>query len=571
MKRAIASKILSLSLLTYAMTLAPTFGQDSMQLNQSAPTNFRSNLSNSDEKTETREVLEESSSLELNSVGGRGRTMTPSIRGSDSASILTSLEGIPLNLPAEGYFNYGDFSSFGLEDAQLIRGGYLPYSTNPQGNIAWSLPRTKDFKSKFTFGSYETLGFDQLSPNASFSILSSKNDFKHFSQNGFERRKSNSSLNINLRAWQRAENYQVWGLFMFSDQEFPLSTSGFGSESESQAIRPLLAYQHTHKNWAWDLWSSFQNRETTSSTETQQDRIWTSGQRLKYSKTILKKVGLESQLQSNQDYISSSSFSSEWRQSLSFNSSLLFELDEGQLIHPRARVEYLSDLDKKLSFHPGIGGRHRGGKHFDLLWNASYISRAPSLFELYYRSPGFEANTDLDRQRVLQFDFGYELHFSNLKFVQSFFQSKITNAIQYNPSTTKTENIGNVENYGIENSLQWSVTKLSKLNIEYTYLVSEKNRAENLYQPRHRLFIKPTLNPQGRIELQLPVRFRSDSLGFSERLPAYWDLSPKLIGRHKRYSVFVQIRNLLEQRQIEREGFPLPEERNYLFSLQYKL
>lgn len=349
-----------------------------------APTNFQSRIPNQTWQSFDQEISE-TPSLQIQDYGGNTKLQLMNIRGADSASLAVELEGIPISTASESYFNLGYLDTFGLSDFNLVRGGYNPLSTSPAGILQLQFDDSPVYKTSAYWGSYQRFGIAQKTPNAAASIRYGKNDFLYYDGTEFRRRKNNSGINFNVRAWHKTEKQKAWIQFFLSDQDNPSSLSGF-SENSTFVYRPIAAFQQKIGAVSLDLWASFQDLDYEDSNIATNSQDFYTGERISWKSKITKELVYDLRAEQTQAQILDQS---PFRHSSSLSQSLLWFIDEGQILHPRLRIEYLSDLNSAFSLHPGVGGSHLVKRWLQILWNADLISRAPSLLERYSTIPEF--------------------------------------------------------------------------------------------------------------------------------------------------------------------------------------
>ncbi|MDB5038511.1 MAG: TonB-dependent receptor [Bacteriovoracaceae bacterium] len=556
----------------------------------SAPTSFSSDLNNADAKDESK-VVSESVGVHLKDYGGPGKAQTLSIRGAKAADVAVTLEGIRLNSVNSGEFDFGNLSSFGIEEGKIIRGGYAPYSSSPSGQVLLKLPREKIYKVHFDYGSYQNFSLAGQTPNATLSIDQSRNDFP-YDDNGITKyRTHNGGQRINLRTWMFKKDHQVWAQLLYSDQDLPGPITFF-TDAATQTLTPTLAYQGKHKNYEWAFWGTYEHENYSDHTSESAtlNRWWSSGVRGQGRFEIHPKVMLENIFEWTQDLLYSKSkgpdekFNTPVRHTLSFSESAYMDLTDRWLLHPRVRFEYISDLGQEnSSIHPGIGTRYRLSENIDLLGNIAYISRAPNFGEMYFRITGLDLpNPDLKRQASLQGDSGYEIHGKyekvSTKFQQAVFIDRTKNIIhgveipQANGSILyQVQNLGTSLSYGLETSGNFQFERLFKFDANYTLEKSQIADDPATYEPTHRMNMEPTLFPEDRFNFSLPLYMRSAvHISKLKTLSSQWDLGFVVKAQIQRFECKFQLFNLLGWNREELSGFPLSNEPSGKISVEAK-
>jgi len=536
-----------------------------------APTSFQTRVHHSSGAS-PQEVFQQSPSSEFRSTGGVGKVQTYSVRGSSSKDVAVSLEGIPLNLPSQGYFNFGDLSLFGLGDIQIIRGGYSPFSSDPQAQVRLRLPRHASLQSQLSIGSLGYESFNQLSPNGSFSFNHGTNDFLYDTGAGYAHRQHNESINLNLRLWFRKASYQIWTQLIDSSQEIPKDLSYSSStESELETLRPLIAFQGELHHWQYAFWMSFQNEAYSDSSSHSESNSYSSGERIERNKSLMPSLSWKNSLEFQQDHLSTESYSTSLQNTVSLSSSVLWAATKNNLLHPRLRIEFISDLDQALSAHPGMGGRHLLTKDLSVLWNAALISRAPTLVERFYKTNSISPNPQLKRQNSWQADAGYEWNKKDRGFhwTQSFFVDRTTDLIEFDNSAKTSINGGNALTYGVENELNWEACSFFSLKAQYSYMIPMQGDNDQMYQARHQFNAIPHFFPGHFVQISLPLMLRSKMRTYSSGIPKQIDLGASLSSRWKNFQMSLRLFNLLGWRRQDVEGFPLPQQTWFRFSLSH--
>ena len=266
------------------------------------PTNFSRAFSLDDDLS----PLMFSPGTSLRGLGGDASFQSLGIRGSRSKDVRVSLEGVPLNSPSSGDFDFGMLAPFGLGEGRIIRGGSSWTSSHPSGEVMLKLPSHKDIRSRLAVGSYQSLLFGLETPFATFSFDRADNDY----------RDHNSHSRINARTWYRKNNFQTWLQLLYVDLELPGSTEFVSLPSRTQTLRPTAALQWRNENWEANARADFQN-QTVRSEGT--NRWYSSGLKLNYRNNWTDAIAFEVALEESIDKLVSDSFSSDFRSTTSLN------------------------------------------------------------------------------------------------------------------------------------------------------------------------------------------------------------------------------------------------------------
>ncbi len=540
----------------------------SQSLVPSAPTSFTSRIPettdlDSDDRFRARP------GLHFRENGGDAKLEKISVRGSKPSDIAVSLEGIRLNSPSNGEFDLGLLSPHDFGIAQLIRGGYAPYSSNPSAELRLKLPEEPRSLAQISGGSYGAMGLYLESPVSTLSFHRSKNDFSYNDGGTLKSRTHNESRRMTARAWHRKKNWQIWTQVLYSDLDLPGPASSPTPQATSETFVPTLAYQGRSKDFEWAVWGTYQEQsyKDPSFSYSSTNRSFSTGTQGTHRYAFNDILASENILEWAQDKLSSNTFHSPYRHTLSHSVSLFWNPWKSSLIHPRLRTEFVSDLEEELvSIHPGLGGRHHLLKDTDLLWNLAWISRTPNFQEMYAEAPGALPNPDLKRQDSYQGDIGYESRISDLRFQiqQALFANRTENIL----SSTFENNLYQVKNrgtsyaWGLENQILWSPIRMMEWEASYTLQRVTLNDAQQPYQPTHSFRLEPRVYLGPMVVLSLPVYARSSVATevANEKIRDQWDLGFLMKTLVDRYSFQLRIYNLLGWDRKETRDYPLSNE-----------
>lgn len=542
-----------------------------------APTNF----SNRVDLDDGLDPLLQSPGLHLRDNGGPATFQNLSIRGSRAKDLNVTLEGVPLNSPSSGDFDFGMLSPFGLGETRIIRGGYSWNSSRPNGEVMLKLPSTENYRARFGLGSYQSVLYGVETPFATFSFDRADNDY----------RKDNAHSRINLRTWYRKENFQTWFQLLYVDLELPGSTDFPVPPSRTQTLRPTGALQWRNKNWEVSARLDFQNQAVKDAAT---NRWYSAGTKLNYRKKWNEFFAVEAAVDQSADKLISDNFSSDFRSTTALSASTLISASAKTLFHPHLRIEFVSDLSQVASVHPGLGATHSLSEATRVLWNISFIQRAPNFNEMYFRIPNFyEPNRNLDRENSIQADMGFETRVENeFQWTQTFFVDRKTNLLESGPiggGLFQTQNQNSSILYGIETDflfhmtgeidletnycLQWS--RVSTEKTDFMDFSTPPNARQAYYLPLHKWVLKPILFPNRLATLSLPVYARSSVLASNtgDRVPPQFDLGLDLktqaVSGIFPFEFRLKLRNLIGWNRVETKGYPLPSEPTFQTSLTY--
>ena len=197
-------------------------------------------------------------------------------------------------------------------------------------------------------------------------------------------------------------------------------------------------------------------------------------------------------------------------------------------------------------------------------WGTGF--RAPSINELYF--PGY-GNPDLKPEENRSFEVGLEQELldGRIGLAVSYFHTDFENLIGFDPSTFSAGNISAAKSEGIEWTGNFRLNGRLRVSANYTFLDTEDEATGKplLRRPAHKANININLNPVSPLNLNLDInlvgqRFDNDfGAGGEAFYPGYakldvalwWDLSGRLrlLGR---------VENLMDAQYEEAAGFPAP-------------
>jgi len=568
-------------LLRLRLCLISTFSFASIVCGQSiesgaalAPTNFGKSFSLEDNP----DALMRMPGTSLRDSGGPASLTGLSIRGARAKEVSVSLEGIPLNSAGSGDFDLGLLSPWALTEGRLLRGGYAPLSTSPNGNLLLRLPDKERTRLSVGGGDFGSIFVGAQIPHASFSFDRSDNDFPYKKNAVSSTRRNNSHQRYNFRTWWRADLWQVWGQLLYNDIDLPGPVGSVFPPSSTKTTRPTVAVQWRRANLSIEGKFDFQSQTVKS----EPTNFWYNGRlQLRHQQEVLNNLQHHGTIEQSVDKLDSGNFSSPLRSTTALISSFLWTPYSGQLLHPSLRAEFVSDLNQKVSFHPGVGGRHELLSGLSLLWNFAFIQRAPTFNELYYQIPNFYIpNKELQPEQSLQGDVGYEWAGpGGLNFEQSFFINRkqdLIESVEIGGGLYQARNVGESFTWGAESGANFPVRENFLISAHYTFQKSRvgKNNREALYQPTHRVNVEPVLFPQRFVSVGIPLYIRSSVLATTtgERVPEQWDLGLNFKSQPLRAFPFetkVVIRNLLGWDREETLNYPLSNQPSVHATLTY--
>ena len=210
----------------------------------------------------------------------------------------------------------------------------------------------------------------------------------------------------------------------------------------------------------------------------------------------------------------------------------------------------------------GTVSRLSAGSRWKFRVSAGRAFRAPSIGELYYPYSG---NPELRPERSTTFEIGLERYLKGGGRVEvSAFRSDYQDLILYDFPSSRNENVGRALSRGIEVAARWPVSRRLAFDAGYTLLEAEDRLTgrDLPRRPRHRAYVAATAHPLDRLLLTVTTTFvgsRSDVDGVTfepVKSPAYFRLDLFARREFARYSPFVRMDNLADRRYAEADGYP---------------
>lgn len=527
---------------------------------------------------ELNEDLQRTAGAGLREFGGSATTQTLSIRSNPARDVTVTLEGVPLNSASAGIFDLGLLNPYGLGSAELIRGTYPPSGTASGGTLALRLPNEERIRLTLGRGTENSSFIGHELPFGTLTYDQADNDF-NYSRNGETfTRQHNQHRRFNGRGWIRRSNWQLWGQVLYVDLNLPGSVEFAPSPSNTKTWQPTAAFQYRSGPWAANLRLQFQNQEVQAAGT---NRWYSGGGQLKRQHSLTKNISFDLLFDQSADFLSAAAFDSDLRGVSAVVATAHWEVGAGQLISPRLRAEFVSDLERPFAIMPGLGARHNIFEDFFVLWNLQYISRAPNFNEMYFRIPNvYDPNPDLSREDSLTADFGYSLRARAFRLDQMLFYQRKNDLLEtmtQNSGRSQVVNQGAARSMGLESDLSLQAAKDLSLKVQYTIQKTEVSAQDSslfsgslkgstrnqYYQPTHRLSVVPIFF-EGRIaSIRFPTLFRSRVLATSSgnTIGHQWDfgfeLKTQAVKVYLPLEFKLRAKNLLGWNREESFGYPL--------------
>jgi vitamin B12 transporter len=527
--------------------------------------------------------------------GSTGKAVSLFIRGAASNHCLVMLDGVPLNDPTTGAFDFSELAASAIERIEIVRGpnGIL-YGSNAIGGVVNIITSQKDEAAKrcvsVAAGSYGSIegttelsgGDKRLRYSGSLSGITTRGQ----SENDFHRNVSFSSVvssrvsptaNVSLNLRYGATSNGLRGPRFDPD---PNAEQSGGHLLVSATFRQFVS-----EHWNYSLRTSFLERDITfddpldyldtglfigDSHQEIASRVenvaWQNNLRLSEALWMIPGVEWKEERTTNDGRFpfGSTNFDDRIRNTSLFLNGIadfkrLPTVSAGVRLDDHSEFGTVATYKCSLSYpipRTGTSVKASVGTGF----------RAPSLNELYY--PGY-GNPDLSPERTIGWDCGlrHEIGRASASVEAAYFHNSYRNLISFNPATWLADNIGEALSDGVECSA--SVRPAAFLAVEGFYAFTRtEDRATGkalLRRPRHSGGV--TLSYRGEpVEATVSASFVGARLDndFGGPRGEYYNTAHARLDAVVTYSLgpsrqlFCRVGNLLDERYDEVAGYPAP-------------
>ena len=529
------------------------------------------------------DVLREVPGLTLARTGSAGKATSLFARGAASTQTLVLWNGIEINNPYFAGYDWGRFSTAGVEQIEVVRGPFSSlYGSDAMAGVVNVLttPSTSGVRAEvqgggrglrnglidgaYLGGPVEVSGAAEHRDDDGFSA---NDDFHQNSYNLFGKWSPSKSFSLGLAG--RATSYNLG---------IPFNTNADGTQlvpslhrrqdgRETQIAVPIsfnVVNLTLSQNKRRDDFSDPEDPFTTSSRTDSTSRrarltahLGTFIAGVDYERAVVSDVTNSGPNFLDRRRIDRALFVED-RYSHAVGSSRV-ELSAG------VRNDRFDVFGSQTS--PRVAAAYITGAHkFRVAYGQGF--RAPSLGELYYP---FFGNPNLKAERNRSFEAGVDSGFgSSSLWTISYFRSRYRDLITFDPTTFISENIGRVRTEGIELGVKQPITRAIYTSISYTYLYRADDEATGLRLARRpknsgSLFLGwrhasldanlAVLRTGARVDSQAVVPFSR----VIDRPFTTVDFNVQM--RMRTLTPFVKIENLANARYEEVSGYPSPRRR----------
>lgn len=538
------------------------------------------------------DVLREVPGLVLARSGSPGKATSLFTRGAASTQTLVMWNGIVLNNPYFSGYDWGRFSTAGVEQIEVVRGPFSAlYGSEAMAGVVNVLttPKSSGFHGDFESGSH---GLRNAMLNGAFAgdTMVAAGSYEHRNDDGFnpndDFRQNSGSANVK---WMPSDALSLSAAARHTSYNLgiPFNTNAAGTAlvpsldrrqngTETQIAIPVTL---TLGRFISDLTLSENHRvddfhdpadpfTTSTSTDAKTRRARLTTRFLTAAGTIV--AGGEYDHDVVNDVTNfgpnfldkrrtAQSFFVEDRYSQELGSGSRFELSAG------VRRDHFDVFGTQTS--PRIAAAIVRGT---TKWRAAYGQgfRAPSLGELYFP---FFGNPDLKAESNNSFEIGYDAALGrDGLFSLTYFNSRYRNLITFDPVTFISQNIGRVRSDGLELGATQHVSANVYTAFSYTYLNRDEDQSTGLRllrRPKHSGSFSAGYR-SGAMDTNIAILHageREDNLAV---LPftrttnrSYTTIDANVQYRLSRFTPFVKVENATNKKYEEVVGYASPTRR----------
>ncbi|MFZ2490988.1 MAG: TonB-dependent receptor, partial [Thermoanaerobaculia bacterium] len=536
------------------------------------------------------DVLREVPGLTLSRSGSAGRATSLFTRGSNSTHTLVLWNGIELTNPYFAGYDWGRFSTAGVEQVEVVRGPYsalygsdamagvVNILTSRREGVGAGLERGGNGLMNATANA--TLGNDSLDGTLMYEV---RRDDGFAANDDFAQQSANLRLGWNASPSIVAAllaRHTTYGLGI------PVNTNAAGDalvpsperRQDGTETQLALPFEQTFRRFSYEVLLSESRRRdafedpqdpwgmVSSLTESTSRRARVTARAVAGPGTLV--AGAEYERASVDDVTSfgpnledrgrsETSLFVEDRSSIAISNETQLEISAG------ARFDDYATFGSQLSPRLAVAIVRGGTK-----WRAGIgdAFRAPSVGELYFPWSG---NETLEPERSRSIEAGFDRATAAGQFSATLFSSEYEDLIVYDLLTQRFANVGDATARGLELSIERSLGSALRAGGSYTLTDTEEGGTgrELLRRPRHSgsLFVSHTA---GSIQTNLVVMHTGDR---TDVLPVYpyarvggeafttVDLNVQHTGG--RFTPYLKVENAGGAEYEEVRGFPSPSRR----------
>jgi vitamin B12 transporter len=535
------------------------------------------------------ELLRDAPGLDVIQSGGPGGTASVSIRGGTPNHTLVLVDGVRVNSPMTGTFDFADLTTDNIERIEIVRGPQSTlYGSDAIGGVVNIITKhgkgAPAFSMSAEAGAYrsfrESAGVTGATPSLDYSLSIARFDTDGFSRadkrngntekDGYGNTTVSSGLGMNLGAVGRLDltahytNAEV-DLDGCGFPVCPIDDPNYVQNNQSRFVsarysRPLTSWWNQELELALNL-DELKGRDPDPVDIFNNYKIETQGRHLDWrhhfsiGETDLLTLGYEYQGQQGKEkdtFDKTISDSAVYVQNQHQVSNLF-----SQVVGVRA--DYNNRFGDEITFKTEAAYRVPvTGTKFRAAYGTGF--HGPTLNDLFfpgYGNPGLKPETNESIEGGIE-----QVFFSDAVSLQgTYFHTRFENLIVFDSATSLPQNIGKATAKGTEVELRISPSKSVTLKTNYTYTGTrnEENDQELPRRPRQKAGAGLNVKPVSSLNLQCDIHFvgrRFEDTANNQPVGAYtlvniagsFDLT-------KTVQIFTRVENLLNRKYEEVLGY----------------
>ncbi|MBI5039604.1 MAG: TonB-dependent receptor [Nitrospirae bacterium] len=542
------------------------------------------------------EVLRDVPGLDVVQQGGAGKTTSVFIRGAESRHTLVLIDGIRVNSPTTGGFDFADLNIEDVERIEIVRGPLSTlYGSDAIGGVIQIITKKGTASSAtvdFEGGSYgtakEDISAEVKKEDYDLALTASRWDVEGFSQasTGSERdghqnttlssrigllRKGATRIDITARLTESKTDLDGWGV-----DGRPMDDPNYQQQRRWSVLGISIA-SPLSSQWDHRLSISSSNEDLITfdeDTPSNRFRIRMGIKTIDWQHAIRKEEGHQLTLGYEwQDQ--SGEIESSFNKSFSTNALYLQEqrgIGQSAQYLIGLRWDNSTIYESALTYRVGVSYFPTPG----VKWHTQYGTgfHGPTLNQLFWPDDGyFVGNPDLKPEKSRGWEVGVEQALSGaLSLSVNYYANVFEDLIQPRPVDPSDpfgkgtlRNVAQADSNGIEADAVWNLSPGVQIRGNYTYNDTEDRETHSylLRRPlnKYDLVLRLGSSVKGHIEMKFlhtgkRFDYGSDSDGKPNSLPAYSRVD--LLAAHrisKTTEIFGRIENLFDKGYEEVKGY----------------
>jgi len=562
------------------------------------------------------EALRSVPGIDVVQSGSRGNTASIFIRGSNANQVLVLIDGVEVNSPTTGQFDFAHLTTENIERVEILRGaGGTLFGSSAIGGVVNIITQRGRGKPEFTVSGEggnknthrETLGLQGGTDAWGYSFSVARLATDGFLRKNDDYRNLTTAARLDYRV---IPDGWLKGIFRFTKADLGLANSNnfVAGEIDPDAREALSRYvgqlEWAHKilpEWDYHVSGSV-FKEHEKFTDEVDECLFFGFPCDTRSRSRFRPQIVTAEFQTNYRFgdWSTTTLGVEYKRRKVSTSSSSDGFDLGGIEKAIRNLGYylqeqIKLFDDRLILVPGVrlDDHDTFGTEWSPAFSASYLFRqtgtrvrsgytegfrAPTLNELFF-PPGFGCpafgNPNLGPEKSWEVNAGIDQDWGkNVKLLATYFHREVKDLIEARPILgapsfcSRAENVGQARFDGVETGITVEILTGLSFSGNYTYL-NWHTEQKLVRRPRHRGNFGLNYAYDGfQINLNGNIVGRRDdrkAVNFSEfiKKPGYvkFDLAgsyklPVEIPWTKSLSLFGKIENLFNQRYQETDGFP---------------